>query len=161
MRFRKRNIMKLKFVVLLLIAVLSVYCDEIDKFASPFYRNSYYRRSWVEVVRAGTINGGYFGKPKRIVHNDIIRTVYSFKLIRKINNFSGVFNVFVNETRRNTYIIIEDLNLSKSATGDMLYLRNNWTLWCIGIKTDEVSGDDLRVFTLNRQRVVNLIQNRP
>ena len=135
-----------------------VICDQLDRYASPFYRNSYQKHQWTETVGVHyTSNGGRSGKPRKVVRTEIIPTRYSFRLVRKLDNSTGIFDVFINGREQNYMIVVEDMNLVNSATDDMFYLLDWQTLWCIGVYNN-ANGYTMRKFTSNRQRVIEMVQ---
>ena len=118
-----------------------VICDQLDRYASPIYRNSHVFSSAMPNVDQGVS--------------------YRFKLIKKIDETSGYFNIIASrvfgEATLDDIIVIQNVDLSRRVDGDVIWLNDRETLWCIGTMTND-KGYSFRIFTPNRNVACKFVQ---
>lgn len=135
----------MKLVAMFFIIVLgccnAVICDQLDRYASPIYRNSHVFTHAMPNVDQGVS--------------------YRFKLIKKIDNTSGYFEIIASrvfgEVTLDDIIVIQNVDLSRRVDGDVIWLNDRETLWCIGTMTND-KGYSFRIFTPNRNVACKFVQ---
>ena len=136
----------MKFVAIFFMIVLGccnvAICDPLDRYASPIYRNS----SHVFAPGVPNLDQG---------------VSYRFELIKKIDETSGYFHIitttFLGEARPPIIIVIQNVDLSRRVDGDVIWLNDRETLWCIGTMTND-KGYSFRIFTPNRNVACKFMQ---
>ena len=135
----------MKFVAIFFMIVLGccnvAICDQLDRYASPIYRNSHVFAPAMPNVDQGVS--------------------YRFKLIKKIDETSGYFNIIASrvfgEVTLDDIIVIQNVDLSRRVDGDVIWLNDRETLWCIGTMTND-KGYSFRIFTPNRNVACKFVQ---
>ena len=116
-------------------------CDQLDRYASPIYRNSHVFSRAMPNVDQGVS--------------------YRFKLIKKIDETSGYFSIIASrvfgEATLDDIIVIQNVDLSRRVDGDVIWLNDRETLWCIGTMTND-KGYSFRIFTPNRNVACKFVQ---
>ena len=116
-------------------------CDQLDRYASPIYRNSHVFSRAMPNVDQGVS--------------------YRFKLIKKIDETSGYFSIIASrvfgEAMMDDIIVIQNVDLSRRVDGDVIWLNDRETLWCIGTMTND-KGYSFRIFTPNRNVACKFVQ---
>ena len=135
----------MKFVAIFFMIVLGccnvAICDQLDRYASPIYRNSHVFAPGVPNLDQGVS--------------------YRFELIKKIDETSGYFYIIASrvfgEARPSIIIVIQNVDLSRRVDGDVIWLNDRETLWCIGTMTND-KGYTFRIFTPNRNVACKFVQ---
>lgn len=135
----------MKFAAMFFMIVLGccnvAICDPLDRYASPIYRNSHVFTQAMPYVDQGVS--------------------YRFELIKKKDETSGYFHIIASsvfgEATLSNIIVIQNVDLSRRVDGDVIWLNDRETLWCIGTMTNE-RGYSFRIFTPNRNVVCKIVQ---
>ena len=144
--------------------------DPLESQCKKVYKNSYHESREQKKQQSFSKNGRVsISKNTTSVIGSSY--VYSFKLIRKIDNNTGLF-IPICESRsytnndqakftdeENTYIVIVNRDLSDYVDNDIIELKDNERLYSIGIYTSR-RGRSFRKFTFNRNDVIKYLNRK-